>query len=415
MNRVFARSEVRNQTSPRKKFSAIKRLSGDVNCDDVDSNQLLQKKLKLSKSSYYSAVNAMKEGREVGRNGRPPYLRDVEKVEFWDWVECKSHEGNCATMKEMREYVTDIVRAKRPAVLHNRRLVSRGYIRKILGEGGLLLDKCCNSYTTKKLLSIDEASEFFALVGKVLKEYGITPDLVFNFDESWISPQDKAPRCKVAHARGDIPTKKQGNPREHYTLVGCISGAGLALPEYYIIPPRKRLAPILEKIHLDNNYIAQSAKGWMSNESLARWMRDLLIPAVNQIRGNNKDRHALIIADAHASRYDKAVERALRSENIHMVILPAKTTALLQPLDVGIYSPYKTHLKEYCKSNGIEAVLDASRNAFSDAFTRSNILQAWKRTTLLSDDHSSILAQLPEKNEERRNCRKSRLTGVKLF
>ena len=76
MNRVFARSEVRNQTSPRKKFSAIKRLSGDTNCDDVDSNQLLQKKLKLSKSSYYSAVNAMKEGREVGRNGRPPYLRD---------------------------------------------------------------------------------------------------------------------------------------------------------------------------------------------------------------------------------------------------------------------------------------------------------------------------------------------------
>ena len=140
MNRVFARSEVRNQTSPRKKFSAIKRLSGDVNCDDVDSNQLLQKKLKLSKSSYYSAVNAMKEGREVGRNGRPPYLRDVEKVEFWDWVECKSHEGNCATMKEMREYVTDIVRAKRPAVLHNRTLVPRGYTRKILGKGGLLLD-----------------------------------------------------------------------------------------------------------------------------------------------------------------------------------------------------------------------------------------------------------------------------------
>ena len=153
----------------------------------------------------------------------------------------------------------------------------------------------------------------------------------------------------------------------------------------------------------------------ISKESLARLMRDQLIPAVNQIRGNNKDRHALIIADAHASRYDKAVERALRRENIHMVILPAKTTALLQPLDVGIYGLYKTYLKEYCKSNGIEAVLDASRNAFSDAFTRHNILQAWKRTTLLSDDHSSILAQLPEKNNERRNCRKSRLTGVKLL
>ena len=99
-------------------------------------NQLLQKKLKLTKSSYHSAVNAMKEGREVGRNRKPPYLRDAENGEIWDWVECNSHEGNCATMKEMREYVTGIVRAKRPAVLHNRRLVSSGYIRKILGEGG---------------------------------------------------------------------------------------------------------------------------------------------------------------------------------------------------------------------------------------------------------------------------------------
>lgn len=98
-------------------------------------NQLLQKKQKLTKSSYYSAVNAMKKGREVGRNGRPPYLRDVEKVEFWDWVECNSHEGKCATMKEMREYVTHIVRVKRPAVLHNRTLVPRGYTRKILGKG----------------------------------------------------------------------------------------------------------------------------------------------------------------------------------------------------------------------------------------------------------------------------------------
>ena len=105
-------------------------------------NQLLQKKLKLSKSSYYSAMNAMKEGREVGRNRKPPYLRDVEKAEFWDWVECNSHEGKCATMKEMREYVTHIVRVKRPAVLHNRTLVSRWYIRKILGKGGLMLDKC---------------------------------------------------------------------------------------------------------------------------------------------------------------------------------------------------------------------------------------------------------------------------------
>ena len=70
-------------------------------------------------------------------------------------------------------------------------------------------------------------------------------------------------------------------------------GSGITRLNHF--PPRKCLAPILEKIHLDNNYIAQSAKGWMSNESLAQWMRDSPIPTVKQIRSNNKDRHALVI------------------------------------------------------------------------------------------------------------------------
>ena len=73
-----------------------------------------------------------------------------------------------------------------------------------------------------------------------------------------------------SEVRNQTSPRKKFNPKEHNTLVGCISGAGLALPKYYIIPPRKRLAPILEKIHLDNNYIAQSAKGCISNESLAQ-------------------------------------------------------------------------------------------------------------------------------------------------
>ena len=99
----------------------------------------------------------------------------------------------------------------------------------------------------------------------------------------------------MSEVRNQTSSRSRAIRESTILWLGCILTAGLALPDYTIIPPRKRLAPILEKIHLDNNYIAQSAKGWMSNESLARWMGDQLIPTVNQIRGNNKDRHALII------------------------------------------------------------------------------------------------------------------------
>ena len=99
----------------------------------------------------------------------------------------------------------------------------------------------------------------------------------------------------MSEVRNQTSSRSRAIRESTILWLGCILTAGLALPDYTIIPPRKRLAPILEKIHLDNNYIAQSAKGWMSNESLAQWMRDQPIPTVNQIRGNNKDRHALII------------------------------------------------------------------------------------------------------------------------
>ena len=50
----------------------------------------------------------------------------------------------------------------------------------------------------------------------------------------------------------------------------------------------------------------------------------------------------------------------------------------------------------------IVPVLEASRDAFSSAFTRMNIKEAWEATTLLSDDHSSIEKQLPVSNPIRR-------------
>ena len=53
----------------------------------------------------------------------------------------------------------------------------------------------------------------------------------------------------------------------------------------------------------------------------------------------------------------------------------------------------------------IVSVLEASRDAFSSAFTRKNIKEAWEATTLLSEDHSSIEDQLPVSNPFRRQSR----------
>ena len=105
----------------------------------------------------------------------------------------------------------------------------------------------------------------------------------------------------------------------------------------------------------------------------------------------------MILADPHGSRYDPRIAKQLAKKSIHL-LFPAGTTALLQPLDIGVYAPYKQFLRKWMENSQIVPVLEASRNALSSAFTRTNIKEAWERTTLLTEDHSSIEDQLPVSN-----------------
>ena len=84
----------------------------------------------------------------------------------------------------------------------------------------------------------------------------------------------------------------------------------------------------------------------------------------------------MILADPHGSRYDSRIVKQLAKKNIHLLLFPARTTALLQPLDVGVYAPYKQFLRKWMDNSQIVPVLEASRDAFSSAFTRKNIKEA---------------------------------------
>ena len=84
----------------------------------------------------------------------------------------------------------------------------------------------------------------------------------------------------------------------------------------------------------------------------------------------------MILADPHGSRYDSRIVKQLAKKNIHLLLFPARTTALLQPLDVGVYAPYKQFLRKWMDNSQIVPVLEASRDAFSSAFTIKNTKEA---------------------------------------
>ena len=60
-------------------------------------------------------------------------------------------------------------------------------------------------------------------------------------------------------------------------------------------------------------------------------------------------RPVLLILDGHSSHISiEAVEFA-RSNGVHMLCIPAHTTHILQPLDVGVFKSFKAAYNKACK------------------------------------------------------------------
>ena len=58
----------------------------------------------------------------------------------------------------------------------------------------------------------------------------------------------------------------------------------------------------------------------------------------------------MLIQDGHASHMSIKLIELARANDVHLLCIPAHTTHILQPLDVGVFKPLKTHFSKACTS-----------------------------------------------------------------
>src|SRR5450432_713864 len=97
---------------------------------------------------------------------------------------------------------------------------------------------------------------------------------------------------------------------------------------------------------LEEGYIALSDNGWTDNELCLEWLKKCFNPATI----HTKNQYRILIIDGHQSHITNAALRFCISSKIILLCLPAHTTHLLQPLDVGPFRPlaavYKAGIQE---------------------------------------------------------------------
>ena len=179
---------------------------------------------------------------------------------------------------------------------------------------------------------------FFTAYTEAMEKYCISPDRIYNLDETCLSTVLKP--VKVVCERGQPVASQVSQERgATMTFVGIINAAGHYIPPVFIIP-RKRWNDSFMRNTIDGSKGILHQNGWMNGECFLETLQHVHAKTFCSV-----DNKIILIMDNAVCHLNiHAINYAI-DNGIVIVTLPPHTTSKLQPLDVSVYGPFKTYLR----------------------------------------------------------------------
>lgn len=127
--------------------------------------------------------------------------------------------------------------------------------------------------------------------------------------------------------------------RELVTVVETVSATRQSLSPLIIYRGKAQyLGWYTNLTEKESNYkFSYSPKGWIDDRLALLWLESIFEPQTATVVGETR----LLIIDGHGSRITYTFVKFCVEHNILVLCLPSHSTHLLQPLDVGLFSPYQ--------------------------------------------------------------------------
>ena len=265
------------------------------------------------------------------------------------------------------------------------------------------LKTCFNrAYDRQRALCEDTVliRSWFELVEQTKAKYGICDEDVYNFDEAGFMMGKITTQLVVtgSERRGRPKAIQPGN-REWVTLIAAINAAGWSVPPFLIFAGQYHLSAWYEEEEIPRNWaIALSDKGWTNNELGVEWLKHFNAHTKARVVGARR----LLILDGHESHHSLEFQELCKEYNIYTLCMPPHSSHLLQPLNVGCFSPLKRAYSREVESlirhhiNHITKLefLPAFKAAFSQSFTSANICSAFRGAGLVPLQPDAVLSKL---------------------
>ena len=264
------------------------------------------------------------------------------------------------------------------------------------------------AHTTKSpespLQNLELIGAWFKLVHNMRAKYGIHDCDLYNFDETGFMMGVICASMVVTRAdrRGRAKAVQPGNS-EWTTAIECINGEGWCLPPFLIVQGTYHLANWYTESNLPLDWaLKPTSNGWTDNETGLEWIKHF----DKHTKSRTKGVYRLIVLDAHESHLSAKFEAFCKQNNIATISLPAHSSHITQPLDVGCFSVLKTaygrqiehfvraHINHITK---VEFFL-AFKAAHFAAMTESNNRGGFRAAGLVPFDPDSVISKLDVKS-----------------
>jgi hypothetical protein len=226
---------------------------------------------------------------------------------------------------------------------------------------------------------------------------------MYNFDEAGFMMGVISTGAVVTRAdrQGRPKMIQQGN-REWTTTIQGINAMGWAIPPFIIYKGKHHLSAWYKEGNLPYNWVvAVSENGWTTNKLGLAWLKHFDKHTKRRVVGS----HRLLIIDGHESHDSLEFQQYCKDNKIITLCMPAHSSHLLQPLDVGCFAPLKKaygRQAEDLMRNKITHItkteflpcLIAAHNA---SITKSNIQGGFRGAGLVPHDPEAVLSKVDVK------------------
>jgi len=208
------------------------------------------------------------------------------------------------------------------------------------------------------------------------------PQNIFNVDETGFQTDIGSQKIFCKRGLKNPHKTVASSTKTMYTVQVCCSAIGNFLP-LYVVYKGKHLYDLWCKGGPEDAVFNCSPSGWMESDQFVEWFEKVFVPAVSELEGGK-----LLLFDGHNSHISTRVVDIAVQNDIELLCLPAHTSSILQPLDVGVFKTVKGMwrkcLRDYYDKTRYSNV---DKRAFpgllksvvdSGAFSRANAVTAFE-------------------------------------